>query len=103
MDDSLTIIHFDSRSLYTELRKIKNYLSDFKKFNVIAVSETWLEGYRLFTTNRDGKLGGGVALYIDTSLRCGIVKSMSKVIENVLECITIEIIVEKKIKYKLIQ
>lgn len=40
-------------------------------FSVIAVSETWLndekgkdvelEGYRLFTTNKKNKMGGGVA------------------------------------------
>lgn len=62
MNDALLIIHFNSRSLYTKLGKIKDYLSKFRKFNVVAVSETWLDdekvddmkldGYELFTTNR---------------------------------------------------
>ena len=43
------------------------------KFNVIAISETWLsdkdadaelEGYEMFCVNRTNKRGGGVALYM---------------------------------------
>lgn len=105
MNDALSIIHFNSRSLYTKLGKIKDYLSKFRKFNVVAVSETWLDdekvddmkldGYELFTTNRVDRTGGGVALYIDPSLRSCKVKSMSKAVENILGIITVEIKVEK--------
>ena len=105
IEDGLSIIHFNSRSLYTKLQQIKDYLCKFKKIYVIAVSETWLdeekvndmkiEGYELFTTNRVGKTGGGVALYIDTELRCSVLKSMSKTIENIMECVTVEIKVDK--------
>lgn len=72
---------------------------------MIAVSETWLdndkvaevrlEGYELYTTNRNYKKGGGVGLYIDKTLRRTIVKKASYIIENVLECITVETEVEK--------
>lgn len=105
MEGALSIIHFNSRSLYRNFSKIKDYLSNFDRFNVIAVSETWLdnvkvhdvelEGYELFTINRINKKGGGVALYVDTALRCSMVNCMSNTIENILECLTIEIDVEK--------
>lgn len=87
MEGALSIIHFNSRGLYRNFSKIKDYLSNFNKFNVITVSETWLdnvkvhdvelEGYELFTINRINKKGGGVALYVDTALRCSMVNCMS--------------------------
>ena len=106
MEGALSLVHFNSRSLYSNFSNIKTYLSKFKKFNIIAISETWLdnkkgydvelEGYELFTTNRDAtKGGGGVAVYVDTALRCRIVKNMSDTIYNFIEYLTIEIIVEK--------
>ncbi len=105
MEGALTIIHLNSRSLYKNFIHIKDYLRQFNKFNVIAVSETWLdnekihevemEGYNLFTVNRVNKKGGVAALYVDTALRCNLIKSMSVTIENLLECVTIEIDIER--------
>ncbi len=70
----------------------------------LCVSETWLdnekihevemEGYHLFTVNRVNKKGG-VALYVDTELRCNLIKSMSVTIDNLLEYVTIEINIER--------
>ena len=105
-DSALSVLHVNSRSLYTKLEDFKDYLCKFKKFNVIAVTETWLnetkqndmqlDGYELFTTNRCSKIrGGGVALYIDTALRCSKITSMSKTVEHIMECVTIEIKLEK--------
>ncbi len=104
MEGALSIIDLNSRSLYKNVIHIKDYLRQFNKLNVIAVSETWfdnekiheveMEGYNLFTVNRVNKKGGGVALYVDTALRCHLIKSMSVTIENLLECVTIEIDIE---------
>ncbi len=104
MEEALSIIHLNSRSLNNNVIHIKDYLRQFNKFNVIAVSETWLdnekihevemEGYNLFTVNRVNKKGR-VALYVDTALRCNLIKSMSVTIENLLECVTIEINIER--------
>lgn len=70
MDNTLLIIHFNSRSLYKNFYKIKEYLSKLHKFNIIVTSETrldndkvsdiGLEGYELFTMNRVNKKGGGL-------------------------------------------
>ena len=102
MDESFSIIHFNSRSLNKNFQKIRDYLNQFKKFNVITVSVTWLdeektnsvemEGYELFTSHRTNKTGGGVAIYVDKDLRCS--KLMTNNIENILESITVEIHVE---------
>ena len=93
MIDTFSIIHFNSRSLNKNIGKIKKLLAKFKKFSVIAVSETWLTeencqnvdlvGYDLFTSNRNNKTGGGVALYVDSSLRCSIVNNMITNLENI--------------------
>lgn len=43
MDGKLSLIHFNSRSLYTNFGHIKEYLNHFKTpFTIIAVSETWI-------------------------------------------------------------
>ncbi len=105
MENALSIIHFNCRSLYKNISKIKEYLSKLKKFNIIAISEMWLdnekvsdlglEGYELFTMNGVNKKRGGVALYVDKALRCSQIECMSSTIDNVLECVTIEIHVKQ--------
>lgn len=42
------------------------------------------------------KGGGGVALYVDKNLKFRVLESMTTVVNNVLECVTIEICKEKK-------
>ena len=42
MDGTLSIIHINSRSLYINFFKIKDYMKQFSMFCVIAASETWL-------------------------------------------------------------
>ena len=103
--EGISIVHFNSRSLNKNFGKIKKYLAKFNKFSVIAVSETWLnddknvnvdlEGYELFTSNRTNKSGGGVALYVDSTLRCSRVQNMTYNIDNILECLTVELIFDK--------
>ena len=105
--DQFSIIHFNSRSLYANFSNIKEYLQTFSQsFSIIAVSETWintekgmdfeLEGYELRNIDRRNKGGGGVAIYVDKNLSYKVIKSMTTVIDNLLECITIEICEEKK-------
>lgn len=72
--DKLSIIHFNSRSMYTNFSAIKEYLQSFTHpFSIIAISETWfnkdkgiqfeLDDYELTYMNRENKKGGRVALY----------------------------------------
>lgn len=65
------------------------------KFKLIALSETWLskdkgadmymEGYELHHMNRGNKRGGGVALYVDSDLKCKPVKLMMAAIQDLME------------------
>ncbi|XP_024136829.1 uncharacterized protein LOC112151929, partial [Oryzias melastigma] len=104
---TLSIIHFNSRSMHKNYTSIKEYLQQFShSFSVIAVSETWfkednifhfeLEGYDLNYINRLNKPGGGVALYVKKDMKFKIITHMTMTIDNVLECLTIEICCEKR-------
>lgn len=72
---------------------------------VIAISETWLtddqavmyeiEGYEMFFVNRREQKGGGVALYIDSNYRSRVVENKSLVKHKVMECVTVEIEIER--------
>ena len=102
-EGNLSIIHFNIRSLYANFDQMQDYLSSFDKpFNIIAVSEIWiiehkkgmdfhLEGYNLECKNRINRSGGGVALFIDVNINYTIQESMSKVVDNIMECVTIRI------------
>ena len=95
-EGEFSVIHFNARSLYSKYSKIEKYLSQFSKFNIIAVSETWLnkdkgynvgmEGYELFTLDRTYNKSGGVAIYVDQSLRCSMVPSMTTTMDGIMEC-----------------
>lgn len=43
MNGNSSVIHFNSRSLWKNINKIKELVHLFTEFNVIAVSETWLD------------------------------------------------------------
>lgn len=105
LNDTFSLIHFNCRSLYANFEKINEYLSSIKgKFKLIALSETWLskdkgadmyiEGYELHHVNRGNKKGGGVALYVDSDLKCKPVKLMTSAIDDLMECLTVEIEME---------
>ena len=55
-----------------------------------------LEGYEMICKNRENKNGGGVDLFVDKNLTYKVVENMSTVINDVFECVTIEILMEKK-------
>lgn len=107
-EQKLSIIHFNSRSLYANFDSIKQYLQQLSQtFNVIALSETWLNkdkgidfeinGYEMVCKNRENKNGGGVALFVDKKINYKLIETMSTVMDNMFECVTIEILMEKKI------
>ncbi len=79
--EGFLILHFNSRSLYTNFVQIKDYLKSLKhSFQVIAKSETWLtsekgadfllERYDIYFGNRINKRGGDVAFYVQKNLQC---------------------------------
>ena len=83
---------------------IGDYLADLNyKFDIIAISETWLDsnrvdnynldGYDSFHSVRDYKGGGGVLVFVNSDLACQFLPHKSVVVEGLLETITIEVII----------
>lgn len=102
-----SLIHFNCRSLYKHFDNIKEYLSTLKHtFSVIALTETWLDerrgtdfvmdGYQLYHSNRTNTIGGGAALFIHSNLSAKCVECMTLTVDDLFECITVEINTEKK-------
>ena len=91
----LSIIHFNSRSMYRNFNSIKEYLQQFTQpFSIIAITETWfnidkgidfcLDDYELSYINRERKTGGGVALYIHKSIKCMVLTDMTCAIDGTI-------------------
>ena len=77
----ISFIHLNARSLNSNFKEIDHYLSSLNyKFDIIAISETWvsepeqnkfnINGYDVYHTTRKNKRGGGVALYVKQELAC---------------------------------
>ena len=103
----LSFIHFNARSLNRNFHKIKDSIDDLKlSFDIIAISETWAEtdtidgftlnGYEAFHIVRGQRKGGGVALYVHRRFNCAIRAVQCKVVEQVFECVTVELDLKKR-------
>ena len=53
-------------------------------------------GYESVHVNREHKSGGGVAIYILNSIDCMAIKSMSSVVDNIMECVAVELKLNKR-------
>lgn len=54
-----------------------------------------MDGYELNYINRREQCGGGVAIYVDKRLKYKVVENMTTAVDDLLECITVEICMEK--------
>ena len=109
----MSFIHFNARILKTNLHKIKDYYIVFNlvqilelhvNFDIIAITETWIEpnlisdfsinNYDAFYITRGTRRGCGVATYTNKKLSGARAESKSVVVENILECVTVELIKE---------
>ena len=95
---TFSISHFNARSMSANFNKLKSVLSSFDfTFDVIAVSETWLnnddldsfhvDDYDDIHTCRPNRGGGGVALYVNRLLQSKPLPLLSKCIRNCAEVI----------------
>ena len=101
----MSFIHFNARSLKTNFHKIKDYILELNiNFDIIAITETWIEpnlisdfninNYDAFHITRGTRRGGGVAIYTNKKLSGALAESKSFVIENILECVTVELTIK---------
>ena len=106
-----SIIHFNCRSLLSNIYKIKHYTQYLCFiFDVVALSVTWLTlydnldlfnkvGYDLCSKIMQNKRGGGVAMYVRNDIRFEVLDNISCSIGNVLECICVKLYVIENICY----
>ena len=57
--------------------------------------EYCIASYEVVNMNRKNKRGGGVMIYISKHLRYKLVKNMCEVIDNVYQCVTVELDTEQ--------
>ena len=101
--DSLSIIHFNCRSIKANFDNMYKYLESLQiKFDVIAVSETWLTehddindfilpDYEILSINRTNKRGGGVMLYISNNIEYEKLNDLSFVVDDMFEVLSVEL------------
>lgn len=79
---SIALAHINIRSLLPKLNEVEALIK-FNKFNILALSETWLnndidtshiniDGYNLFRSDR-GTRGGGVCFYVEKRITATII------------------------------
>ena len=107
----LSVLHFNCRSVKANFSNLQDYiLSLVKNFDIIAVTETWLNEtdnvndfcmaeYDIAYMNRKNKRGGGVMIYVSKRIKFDKVDNMSLVLDDILEVITIKLVYEKEKKY----
>ena len=99
----------DLKVYYTNSRSLRNKIDLLRgkacveEFDIIALTETWIdtgsknflseyeiEGYQLFHEDREGRRGGGVAIYVRDTLRCAVNTSLR--IDGTSESIWVDIL-----------
>ena len=104
-DKGLSLIHFNARSLKKNLNSIEHCINSLPiKFDIIAISENWLDsrtvdlynlnGYEVTHILRNNKIGGGCSIYVHKSIEFKIVKSFCFSFEDEFECCTVKLCVE---------
>ena len=102
------ILHFNCGSLSANLREIITCLHGLSQnFDIIALSETWfstsdnlnifyLPAYQFCHRDRENRRGGGVAIYVKNGIEFDVMESLSCAVDNLLECISINVCVSRK-------
>jgi len=98
--NNLSLVHINARSLLPKLNDI-NRLLDQVSFDIVAISETWLTTQNCPDANLNNYIashqirqigkGGGVSIYVKEDINYTIIENMTKSIDNLLECLTIEL------------
>ena len=81
-DNYIKVYYCNSRSVRNKIDLLRG-LASVERPAVIAITETWIdtkerdfksefeiEGYNIFQKDRNGRAGGGVAIYVENSLNC---------------------------------
>ena len=105
----LVLLHLNIRSLMNKVEDLQQYLADIgHNFTVIGISEMWLDNntelyiqlpnYSFINTNRKMKTGGGVGMFISSSINYSARADLNLFKEDILESIFIEASIGEKEK-----
>lgn len=107
------VANFNANSLLGHIDIVREFFAD-GRFHVISVSETWLHdnisshcvslnGYYLVRNDRIGKVGGGVGVFVHSSLKSKILASSPPQFSNSPEFLILEISLHgKKLLFSII-
>ena len=101
-DKGLKIVHVNTRSVFHKLDELKLSL---KQFDIIVFTETWLknsvtdsqlkwDNFQLIRIDRarlDNKSGGGICIYIRSSIDFEIIQDFQEVIGNHIEFLFVKV------------
>ena len=99
---AVNMTHINARSLKKNFDKILSLISNISgTLTAIAISETWLteslqdvffiSGYDFISKQRTEKIGGGVGIYVNSSLNYIVRNDLCRM-TNYIECVFIEIV-----------
>ena len=96
-------------SLMSKHQNLNDAIQSFIRKNVsikiMAIQETWdipypelvnIKGFKLILKTRSIIRGGGVAFYVKDEIPCKIVNNLTVFIEKEFECLTVEIVLNRK-------
>ena len=96
-------MNLNCRSLISKFGMLEEYLIDLHhKFDITITEPSTdlsffqLDLYDMYHLHRGDKNGGGVAIYIQNTLRHTIINHMTYAIDDVLQCLSIEVLLHKK-------
>ena len=97
------------QSLNSKFNELNSFIADLNRNNInlslIALQEIWqlqhddlfsIKGLNFFNSQRTKNKGGGVGFYINSELPCKILHDLSSFHEKNFECLTVEVIINKK-------
>ena len=108
-NNSIIFLSINVCSLMSKHQNLSSAINDMLKkqvkIKVIAVQETWnvpypelvnINGFKLFIKTRTNNRGGGIAFYVKDDITCKIKHNLSPFYEKEFECLTVEIVLNKK-------
>ena len=99
---NFSLLHLNARSLLKNFDKFTQLLdSSQHEFSAIGISETWLNninedyvnitGYRFFSSNRVGRIGGGAGLYLHDTFNFNIMSDLCLSNSTLFDSVFVEI------------
>ena len=109
----ISIAHLNAGSLKNRERfaEVKDLALD-KNHDILSFSETWfntsvsnasvhLEGYNIFRLDRTRKIGGGVCIYVRSSLKVKVLKDLTRISDSGMHQLWLQILHLKSVLFVL--